>query len=97
MLGRPGIWLPVQMYVTAGSWLIASVAAVLTRASSSTILAVHGSNSLTQTPPLPCWLNLYFDGAIGKRFWPLVMVVRRWPLTTDGGRSLSNSSAIFGL
>src|SRR5437016_5916458 len=97
MLGRPGIWLPVQMYVTAGSWLMASVQTVLTRAKSSTILAVHGSNSLTHTPFLPCRANLNFDGATGKRVWPLVMVVSRWPLMTDAGRSLSNRSASLGL
>src|SRR5260370_27496820 len=97
MLGRPGIWLPVQMYVTAGSWLIASVQTVLTRANSSTTFAVHGISSLAHTPALPCRANLYLDGATGKRVWPLVMVVSRWPLMIDGGRSLSNSSASFGL
>ena len=35
------------MYVTAGSWLIASVHTLLTMASSSTIFAVQGNNSLT--------------------------------------------------
>src|SRR5438067_1528490 len=97
MLGRPGIWLPVQMYVTAGSWLIASVQTVLMTASSSTILAVHGNSSLTHTPALPRRANLYFDGAIGNRDWPLVIVVSRWPLMTEGGRSLSNRSASLGL
>src|SRR5579871_5470845 len=97
MLGLPGTWLPVQMYVTAGSWLIASVHRLLTTAMSSTIFAVHGSNSLTQRPHLPWRANLYFDGAMGKRVWALVMVVRRWPLRIDSGRSLSNRSAIFGL
>src|SRR5579871_5772095 len=97
MLARPGSWWPVQMYVTAGSWLIASVFTVLMIARSSTILAVHGISSLTQVPALPYWRNLYFDGAIGKRAWPLVMVVRRCPMRTEPGRSLSNSSAILGL
>src|SRR5438477_7090180 len=97
MLGRPGIWLPVQMYVTAGSWLIASVQTVLIRASSSATFAVHGSSSLTQRPHLPCCANLYFDGAMGKRACPLVMVVRRCPLRMDSGRSLSNCSVILGL
>ncbi len=97
MLGRPGTWLPVQMYVTAGSWLIASVQMLLTTARSSTIFAVHGSNSLTHRPHLPCRANLYFDGAMGKRVCPLVMVVRRWPLRIDSGRSLSKSASILGL
>src|SRR5258708_11207216 len=97
MLGLPGIWLPVQMYVTAGSWLIASVQTLLMTASSSTILDVHGSSSLTQRPLLPCWANLYFDGATGRRPCPLVIVVSLWPLMIDAGRSLSNMSAIFGL
>ena len=87
----------MQMYVTAGSWLIASVWTVFTMARSSTIFAVHGSSSLTHAPLLPCCLNLYFDGAIGNRDCPLVMVVSRWPFRTDSGRSLSNMSFNFGL
>ena len=55
----------------AGSWLIASVHTVLMRAMSSTILALYGISSLAQTPFLPCWLNLYFDGATGSRFHAL--------------------------
>src|SRR5436309_10254567 len=97
MLGRPGIWCPVQMYVTAGSWLIASVHTVLMSARSSTIFAVHGSNALTQRPHLPCCDHLYLDGAIGKRVCPLVIVVSRWPLRIESGRSLSNMSASLGL
>ena len=85
------------MYVTAGSWLIASVQVVCTRAISSTILDVQGSNSLTHMPDWPCRANLYFDGATGNRAWPLVMVVRRWPLRMDSGRSLSYIASIFGL
>jgi hypothetical protein len=34
---------------------------------------------------------------MGKRVWPLVMVVSRWLPRMDSGRSLSNSSRIFGL
>src|SRR5947209_2016913 len=85
------------MYVTAGSWLIASVHTERTNVMSSTIFDVHGISSLTQAPDLPYWANLYFDGAMGKRVWPLVMVVRRWPWRIESGRSLSNRSAIFGL
>ncbi len=81
----------------AGSWLIASVQTVRMNATSSTILDVYGISSLTQAPDWPCCANLYFDGAMGKRVWPLVMVVRRWPWRIESGRSLSNSSAIFGL
>ena len=43
-------------------------------------------------PHLPCWANLYFDGAIGNRAWPLVIVVSRWPMRTESGRSLSYHS-----
>ena len=64
---------------------------------SSTICAVYGSSSLTHMPHWPYWANLNFDGAIGKRFWPEVMVVSRWPMRTDSGRSLSYHSCIFGL
>ena len=34
---------------------------------SSAIFALFGSISLIQAPPLPYCLNLYFDGAMGKR------------------------------
>ena len=51
----------------AGSWLIASVCMLRMKHISSTILAFHGSSSLTHMPQLPCWANLYFDGAMGKR------------------------------
>ncbi len=64
---------------------------------SSTMLAVWGSNSLTQAPLLPCWANLKTDGAMGKRVWPEVIVVRRWPCRMDSGRSLSNHEAMVGL
>ena len=90
-------WLPVCISVMAGSWLIASVCIERMKHISSTTLAVHGSSSVTHMPDLPCCSNLNFVGATGKRFWPLVMVVRRWPLRIDSGKSLSNQSAIFGL
>ena len=48
-------------------------------------------------PDLPCCANLNFDGAIGKRLWPQVIVVSRWPMRTESGRSLSYHSFIFGL
>jgi len=56
---------------------MASVCMVRMKHMSSTIFAVHGSNSHTAMPHLPCLANLNFDGAMGKRAWPLVMVVRR--------------------
>ena len=48
-------------------------------------------------PHWPNWEKLYFEGAMGKRAWPLVIVVRRWPLRMLAGRSLSYISFIFGL
>ena len=61
-------------------------------------LAVHGNSSVfIQRPDLPTWLNLYFDGATGKRFCPEVIVVRRWPMRMESGRSLSYHSFIPGL
>ena len=39
-------------------------------------------------PHSPCWANLYFDGAIGNRFWPEVMVVSRWPMPDRVGQVL---------
>ena len=81
--------LPVCIRVMAGSWLIASVFMLRMKHMSSTILAVCGSSSLTHIPLWPCWANLYFDGAIGNRFCPEVIVVSRWPLRIDSGRSLS--------
>ena len=85
------------MNVMAGSWLMASVFIERMKHMSSAIFAVHGSNSETHMPLLPYCANLYFDGAMGKRFCPLVMVVRRWPMRTESGRSLSNHSPSFGL
>src|SRR5439155_10940526 len=40
--GRPVSWLPVCIYVMAGSWLMASVCILRTKHMSSTILAVDG-------------------------------------------------------
>ena len=85
------------MLVMAGSWLMASVCMLRMKHMSSTILAVHGSNSETHMPLLPCCSNLYFDGAIGNRAWPDVIVVRRWPLRIVSGKSLSNHSCMVGL
>ncbi len=48
-------------------------------------------------PHLPYWANLNFDGAMGNRAWPEVMVVRRWPMRTESGRSLSYHSFILRL
>ena len=89
--------LPVCIRVMAGSWLIASVCMLRMKAMSSTIRAVYGKSSDTHMPLLPCCWKRYFEGAIGKRAWPEVMVVRRWPWRTESGRSLSYHSRIFGL
>jgi hypothetical protein len=70
--------------------LIALVCTVLINAISSTIPAVCGSSSLTQRPHWPCCVNLNIEGATGRRVWPLVIVVIRWPLRTESGKSLSN-------
>ena len=77
--------------------MIASVQTVFTRAISSASRAVQGKSSLTHMPDWPCCANLYFDGAIGNRDWPLVIVVKRWPLRIDSGRSLSYKASILGL
>src|SRR5688572_2551535 len=98
MLGRPGISLPLITNVQAGSWLMALVLTVLMTEMSSTILAVCGSRSvLIHRPHWPTCSNLYLDGATGKRVWPLVIVLRRWPPWTLGGRSLSKNSLSLGL
>ena len=98
MLGRPASWLPVCMKVMAGSWLIASVCIPRTTHHSSDLEAICGISSLNQLPDWPCCLNLKIDGATGKFFWPDVIVVRRWPLRIDSGRSLPRiaSSCGFG-
>ena len=76
---------------------MASVCMLRMKHMSSTILAVQGSSSLTHIPDLPWRANLNLDGAMGKRAWPLVMVVRRWLPRTDGGRSLSYQARRPGL
>jgi len=76
---------------------MASVQTVLIREISSTILAVQSKSSLTHIPDLPWRANLYFEGAIGNRDWPLVIVVRRWPWRIESGRSLSYHASILGL
>src|SRR2546421_6726640 len=89
--------LPVCMKVMAGSWLMASVCMLRMKHMSSTILAVHGSSSLTHMPHLPWRADFNFDGAVGERARPHVMVVSRRPLRVEAGRALSNQSFIFGL
>src|SRR6185295_11073416 len=86
--GRPLTMLPVCISVMAGSWLIASVFIERIQQMSSAQVAMFGMTSESHMPHLPCCLNLYFDGAMGKRAWPEVMVVRRWPWRTESGRSL---------
>ena len=83
--------------VQAGSWLIALVCTVLHQRDVVDDLRVCGSSSLTHVPHWPCWANLNIDGATGNRAWPLVIVVMRWPLRTESGRSLSKYSSSFGL
>ena len=90
-------WLPVCMNVMAGSWLIASVCILRMMHISSATLAVYGSSSVIHAPDLPARLNLNLDGATGNRAWPLVMVVSRWPMRTESGKSLSKCSASLGL
>jgi hypothetical protein len=85
------------MNVIAGSWLIASVCMLRMNRTSSTCFFIHGINSPTHIPDCPHRSNLYFDGAIGNRVCPLVIVVRRCPMRTDSGRSLSYHSCITGL
>ena len=78
--------------------LIASVLRERIQQISSACLPRFGSRSeLSHIPHWPNWEKLYFDGAMGKRAWPLVIVVRRWPLRMLAGRSLSYISFIFGL
>ena len=77
---------------------MASVCIERMNAMSSTHFAVCGSSSVfIHKPALAGLLNLYFEGAIGKRFWPEVMVVSRCPMRTESGRSLSYHSFITGL
>ena len=75
--------LPVCISVIAGSWLMASVCSERIQQISSASLAVCGSRSLSHMPHWPCCWKAYLEGAIGKRAWPEVMVVRRWPLRIE--------------
>ena len=82
----------------AGSWLIASVCIERMKATSSEHFENHGrSSEFIHMPAFPNCANLYLDGAMGKRFWPLVIVVSRCPPWTLGGKSLSYHLAISGL
>jgi len=81
-------WLPVCIG-DGGSWLIASVCMVRMKHMSSTIRDVYGNNSDVHMPHCPWREKRNFDGAIGKRAWPDVMVVRRCPMRTESGRSTS--------
>jgi hypothetical protein len=64
---------------------------------SSTMRAVLGNSSQTHIPHLPWRAKRYLDGATGKRAWPLVMVVSRWPMRMLSGRLTSKKSFILGL
>ena len=77
---------------------MASVCIERMNAMSSTHFDVNGRSSVFIIKPhLPAGLNSHFDGAMGKRFWPDVIVVSRWPMRTESGRSLSYQSFITGL
>ncbi len=95
--GRPVIWLPVSIMLMAGSWLMASVFMLRMKTMSSTVFLVQGKSSVTHMPHSPARSNLNFEGAMGKRAWPEVMVVSRWPIRTDSGRSLSYHFCMTGL
>src|SRR4029079_19666603 len=84
--GRPVFWLPLCISVMAGSWLIASVCMLRMNTRSSTDFLRFGNSSLIHIPDWPQRSKRYIDGAIGKRAWPLVMVVSRCPIRTDSGR-----------
>ena len=90
---REHLW----MHFTRLSSYANSPVPTIVRGEGARIFDVHGKSSLTHMPDLPCCSNLYFEGAIGNRAWPLVIVVRRWPWRIDSGRSLSYHSFIFGL
>src|SRR5262245_56232064 len=98
MQGRPETMLPVCMWQMAGSWLMASVCIERMKAIESTQRAVQGNSSVfIHRPHWPAGRNLYLEGAIGKRFCPEVMVVSRWPMRIESGRSLSYHSFNTGL
>ena len=76
---------------------MASVCMLRMKHISSAIFPVQGRSSDIHIPHWPCWTNLNFEGAIGNRVCPDVIVVSRWPLRILSGRSLSYQSSIFGL
>ena len=55
----------------------------------SAIPFMCGTSSLISMPDLPHRSKANLLGATGKRFWPLVMVVMRWPLRIESGSSWS--------
>ena len=81
----------------AGSWLIASVCMLRMKHMSSTILAVYGSSSLTHMPALAVLGELVLRRGDREPRLAEVIVVSRWPMRTESGRSLSYHSSIFGL
>ena len=74
----------------AGSWLIASVCSERMKQMSSAFLREVRQQARRSSTcrTCPAGRSLNFDGAIGKRAWPLVMVVRRWPLRMLVGQIL---------
>src|SRR5688500_8674652 len=84
--GRPGISPPVRKNVTAGAWLTCDVCIERTNVTSSTIEAVCGRKSQTQAPLFPYCFHPAMPGST-TCFCPCVIVDRRWPICTDGGRS----------
>ena len=97
MLGLPASWLPVWKKVIAGSWLIASVNIERIMHQRSAWRAMLGIRSLNHIPLSPCWAKGKIEGATGKLFWPLVIVVSRWPWRIDSGRSSPRRFASPGL
>ena len=58
---------------------------------------MFGRSSLNHMPLSPCWAKVKSEGATGKFFWPLVIVVSRWPWRIDSGRSSPRRFSISGL
>ena len=76
---------------------MASVCIVFTMQRSSARPAMWGSSSEIHAPLWPyCW-NLKIEGATGKRAWPEVMPVSRWPMRMESGRSVSKRGVMAGL
>ena len=89
----PVTWLPVWMYVMAGSWLIASV--YMLRTMAHLVGHLRGVRQQFADPRAGTGRAVRTGTSTarsGKRAWPLVMVVSRWPLRIDSGRSLSYHS-----